>query len=161
MLTPPSASWHQCFPAEVFPTRFRASAHGMSAACGKAGAIISALAFNSLSKKIGTPAVLWSASRLPFFFSFCPPLPLSLSSRSACRSAVRDADERSVRQSSSGVVLPAPGSRCCSPRCATAIRTSSTNRSSVSVSGIAAVERCGIDVGRGDVDVDGGRTIGS
>lgn len=37
----------------------------MSAACGKAGAIISALAFNSLSKKIGTPAILWSAS--PFF----------------------------------------------------------------------------------------------
>ena len=32
----------------------------MSAACGKAGAIISALAFNSLTKKIGTPAVLWS-----------------------------------------------------------------------------------------------------
>ena len=34
----------------------------MSAAAGKAGAIISALAFNSLSKDIGTPAVLWSAS---------------------------------------------------------------------------------------------------
>ncbi|RPD54408.1 MFS general substrate transporter [Lentinus tigrinus ALCF2SS1-7] len=48
-----------CYPAEVFPTRFRASAHGMSAACGKAGAIISALAFNSLTKSIGTPAVLW------------------------------------------------------------------------------------------------------
>ncbi|PIL29712.1 MFS general substrate transporter [Ganoderma sinense ZZ0214-1] len=54
-----------CYPAEVFPTRFRASAHGMSAACGKAGAIISALAFNSLSKKIGTPAVLW------IFFGCC------------------------------------------------------------------------------------------
>ncbi|KAI0369643.1 MFS general substrate transporter [Pilatotrama ljubarskyi] len=54
-----------CYPAEVFPTRFRASAHGMSAACGKAGAIISALAFNSLSKKIGTPAVLW------IFFACC------------------------------------------------------------------------------------------
>ncbi|KAI8992884.1 MFS general substrate transporter [Trametes punicea] len=48
-----------CYPAEVFPTRFRASAHGMSAASGKAGAIISALAFNSLTNKIGTPAVLW------------------------------------------------------------------------------------------------------
>ncbi|KAI0762151.1 MFS general substrate transporter [Trametes elegans] len=54
-----------CYPAEVFPTRFRASAHGMSAACGKAGAIISALAFNSLSKKVGTPAVLW------IFFGCC------------------------------------------------------------------------------------------
>lgn len=54
-----------CYPAEVFPTRFRASAHGMSAACGKAGAIVSALAFNSLSQSIGTPAVLW------IFFGCC------------------------------------------------------------------------------------------
>ncbi|KLO05379.1 MFS general substrate transporter [Schizopora paradoxa] len=48
-----------CYPAEVFPTRFRASAHGLSAASGKAGAIISALAFNSLSESVGTPVVLW------------------------------------------------------------------------------------------------------
>ncbi|KAK7676468.1 hypothetical protein QCA50_014513 [Cerrena zonata] len=48
-----------CYPAEVFPTKFRATAHGISAASGKAGAIISALAFNSLSKDIGTPHVLW------------------------------------------------------------------------------------------------------
>ncbi|KAL5526257.1 hypothetical protein ACEPAF_7980 [Sanghuangporus sanghuang] len=48
-----------CYPAELFPTRFKAFGHGLSAASGKAGAIISALAFNTLSKKIGTPAVLW------------------------------------------------------------------------------------------------------
>ncbi|PPQ94097.1 hypothetical protein CVT25_009248 [Psilocybe cyanescens] len=48
-----------CYPAEVFPTRFKATAHGISAAAGKCGAIISALAFNTLSKKIGTPACLW------------------------------------------------------------------------------------------------------
>ena len=48
----------------MFPTKFKATAHGISAACGKEGAIISALAFNSLSKDIGTPAVLWSASFL-------------------------------------------------------------------------------------------------
>ncbi|CAE7223809.1 unnamed protein product [Rhizoctonia solani] len=47
------------YPAELFPTRYRAFAHGISAAFGKAGAIISSLAFNSLSKRIGTPAVLW------------------------------------------------------------------------------------------------------
>ncbi|KDN36081.1 hypothetical protein RSAG8_11103, partial [Rhizoctonia solani AG-8 WAC10335] len=47
------------YPAELFPTRYRAFAHGVSAAFGKAGAIISSLAFNSLSKDIGTPAVLW------------------------------------------------------------------------------------------------------
>ncbi|KAG6901044.1 hypothetical protein C0995_001583 [Termitomyces sp. Mi166 len=51
-----------CYPAEVFPTRYRASAHGLSAAAGKAGAIISALAFNTLTKKIGTPAVLWTGA---------------------------------------------------------------------------------------------------
>ncbi|KAG7091981.1 hypothetical protein E1B28_008369 [Marasmius oreades] len=54
-----------CYPAEVFPTRFRAFAHGLSAASGKAGAIISALVFNQLSKAIGTPAVLW------IFFACC------------------------------------------------------------------------------------------
>lgn len=48
-----------CYPAEVFPTRYKAFAHGISAAAGKVGAIISALAFNTLSKDIGTPAVLW------------------------------------------------------------------------------------------------------
>ncbi|KAF8227722.1 MFS general substrate transporter [Tricholoma matsutake] len=48
-----------CYPAEVFPTRFRGFAHGISAACGKAGAIISALVFNTLSQKIGIPNVLW------------------------------------------------------------------------------------------------------
>ncbi|GJJ15999.1 hypothetical protein Clacol_010278 [Clathrus columnatus] len=47
------------YPAEVFPTRFRASAHGMSAACGKAGAIIASLGFNALSMHIGTNNVLW------------------------------------------------------------------------------------------------------
>lgn len=54
-----------CYPAEVFPTRYRAFAHGISAACGKIGAIISALAFNTLSKRIGTPAILW------IFFGCC------------------------------------------------------------------------------------------
>ncbi|TEB27607.1 inorganic phosphate transporter [Coprinellus micaceus] len=54
-----------CYPAELFPTRYKAFAHGISAASGKAGAIISALAFNRLSKSIGTPAVLW------IFFGCC------------------------------------------------------------------------------------------
>ncbi|EDR01633.1 inorganic phosphate transporter [Laccaria bicolor S238N-H82] len=34
--------------------------HGISAACGKIGAIIYALAFNTLSKRTGTHAILWS-----------------------------------------------------------------------------------------------------
>ncbi|KAF7292564.1 Inorganic phosphate transporter [Mycena indigotica] len=53
------------YPAEVFPTKYRAFAHGISAASGKAGAIISALAFNQLSIDIGTDKVLW------IFFGCC------------------------------------------------------------------------------------------
>lgn len=53
------------YPAEVFPTRFRASAHGISAASGKLGAIIASVGFNALSQKIGTPNVLW------IFFAVC------------------------------------------------------------------------------------------
>ena len=45
-------------PAEVFPTRFRATAHGLSAACGKAGAILAAFAFNVLVNKGGKNAFL-------------------------------------------------------------------------------------------------------
>jgi MFS transporter, PHS family, inorganic phosphate transporter len=47
-------------PAEVFPSRIRASAHGLSAATGKMGAILAALLFNFLSSNvIGLPNVLW------------------------------------------------------------------------------------------------------
>ncbi|KAJ7191303.1 major facilitator superfamily domain-containing protein [Mycena pura] len=53
------------YPAEVFPTKHRAFAHGLSAASGKAGAIISALAFNQLTMSIGTDKVLW------IFFGCC------------------------------------------------------------------------------------------
>jgi len=51
------------YPAEVYA--FRASAHAISAAAGKSGRIISSLAFNSLTKKIGMPTVLWN------FFGCC------------------------------------------------------------------------------------------
>ncbi|CAF5164715.1 unnamed protein product, partial [Rotaria magnacalcarata] len=45
-------------PAEVFPTRFRATAHGMSAACGKSGAILAAFGFNVLVNLGGKNAFL-------------------------------------------------------------------------------------------------------
>ena len=45
-------------PAEVFPTQFRATAHGISAACGKAGAILAAFAFNVLVDYGGKNAFL-------------------------------------------------------------------------------------------------------
>jgi PHS family inorganic phosphate transporter-like MFS transporter len=47
-------------PAEAFPSRVRGQAHGLSAAAGKMGAILSALLFNYLSSNvIGLPNVLW------------------------------------------------------------------------------------------------------
>ncbi|KAA1472238.1 MFS general substrate transporter [Dentipellis sp. KUC8613] len=60
-----------CYPAEVFPTRYRATAHGISAAAGKAGAIISSLAFNALSEKIGTQNVLWIFMGVCFLGAAC------------------------------------------------------------------------------------------
>ncbi|CEH14754.1 Inorganic phosphate transporter [Ceraceosorus bombacis] len=49
-------------PAEAFPTRVRASAHGLSAACGKLGAILASLGFSVLAdpkKSIGQEKVFW------------------------------------------------------------------------------------------------------
>lgn len=44
--------------AEVFPTRVRASAHGISAAVGESGAVLTAFAFGTVTKAIGLPGVL-------------------------------------------------------------------------------------------------------
>ncbi|KDN52241.1 putative PHO84-inorganic phosphate permease [Tilletiaria anomala UBC 951] len=40
-------------PAEAFPTRVRAGAHGISAACGKCGAILASLGFSAIASQIG------------------------------------------------------------------------------------------------------------
>ncbi|KAK7892529.1 hypothetical protein LTR67_007626 [Exophiala xenobiotica] len=45
-------------PVEVFPTRVRGTAHGIAAASGKLGAIVTAFAFGSLTDAIGLPGVL-------------------------------------------------------------------------------------------------------
>ncbi|KAJ5646484.1 hypothetical protein N7490_002856 [Penicillium lividum] len=45
-------------PAEVFPTRVRGTAHGISAAAGKCGAIITAFAFGTVEDAIGLSGVL-------------------------------------------------------------------------------------------------------
>ena len=52
-------------PAEVFPSRVRGFAHGVSAATGKLGAILSALLFNYLSG----PTILGLANVLWIFFA--------------------------------------------------------------------------------------------
>lgn len=48
-------------PAEAFPTRVRATAHGFCAACGKCGAILSSLLFSHLASKttLGNQGVFW------------------------------------------------------------------------------------------------------
>ncbi|KAJ7686582.1 major facilitator superfamily domain-containing protein [Mycena rosella] len=46
-------------PAEVFPTRVRGFSHGLSAACGKCGAIIASLAVAIMSTNVGPQNVLW------------------------------------------------------------------------------------------------------
>ncbi|KAJ6442371.1 inorganic phosphate transporter (predicted) [Purpureocillium lavendulum] len=45
-------------PSEVFPTRVRGTAHGISAAVGKSGAVLTAFAFGTITKRIGLAGVL-------------------------------------------------------------------------------------------------------
>ena len=45
-------------PAEVFPTRVRGTAHGISAAAGKCGAILTSFAFGTVEDAIGLSGVL-------------------------------------------------------------------------------------------------------
>ena len=45
-------------PVEVFPTRVRGTAHGISAAAGKCGAVLTAFAFGSVTDAIGLRGVL-------------------------------------------------------------------------------------------------------
>jgi MFS transporter, PHS family, inorganic phosphate transporter len=45
-------------PVELFPTRVRGTAHGIAAASGKAGAVVTAFSFAQLTDKIGLSAVL-------------------------------------------------------------------------------------------------------
>lgn len=45
-------------PVEVFPTRVRGTAHGISAASGKCGAVLTAFAFGTITDKIGLDGVL-------------------------------------------------------------------------------------------------------
>lgn len=47
-------------PAEIFPSRVRGLAHGLSAAVGKLGAILSGVLFNYLANQVlNVPDVLW------------------------------------------------------------------------------------------------------
>jgi MFS transporter, PHS family, inorganic phosphate transporter len=45
-------------PVEVFPTRVRGTAHGLAAASGKCGAVLTAFAFGTVTERIGMSGVL-------------------------------------------------------------------------------------------------------
>ncbi|OAP59226.1 hypothetical protein AYL99_06524 [Fonsecaea erecta] len=58
-------------PVEVFPTRVRGTAHGIAAASGKAGAMVTAFSFGSLTDAIGLPAVLGILSGIMALTALC------------------------------------------------------------------------------------------
>ena len=63
-------------PAEIFPARLRSTCHGISAASGKAGAIIGAFGFQYAEKAIGvkkTLIILGVVNALGMFFTFLVP----------------------------------------------------------------------------------------
>lgn len=53
-------------PVELFPTRVRGSAHGISAASGKCGAVLTAFAFGSVVDSIGLRGALGLFSGIMF-----------------------------------------------------------------------------------------------
>ena len=63
-------------PGELFPTKFRATCHGIAAASGKAGAILAAQGFSILKDYWGVPTLLYIFSvfmLLGFFSTFLIP----------------------------------------------------------------------------------------
>lgn len=58
-------------PVEVFPTRVRGTAHGIAAASGKAGAVVTAFSFAQLTDAIGLPAVLGILSGVMALCALC------------------------------------------------------------------------------------------
>lgn len=53
---PDCTTW--LIPVEVFPTYVRGTAHGVSAAAGKCGAILTSFAFGTVAERIGFPGIL-------------------------------------------------------------------------------------------------------
>lgn len=58
-------------PVEVFPTRVRGCAHGIAAASGKAGAVLTAFAFGTVAEKIGINGVLGLFSGIMALCTLC------------------------------------------------------------------------------------------
>ncbi|KAG2276842.1 hypothetical protein Bca52824_059397 [Brassica carinata] len=65
-------------PAEIFPARLRATCHGISAASGKAGAMVGSFGFAALVKAVGMKTTLLIMAGISFvglLFSFLVPEP--------------------------------------------------------------------------------------
>jgi PHS family inorganic phosphate transporter-like MFS transporter len=58
-------------PVEVFPTRVRGTAHGIAAASGKCGAVLTAFTFGTVNQKIGLPGVLGLFSGIMVLCALC------------------------------------------------------------------------------------------
>lgn len=58
-------------PAELFPTRVRGSAHGIAAATGKAGAVLTSFAFGTAADTMGIQGVLGLFSGIMFLAAVC------------------------------------------------------------------------------------------
>ena len=58
-------------PAELFPTRVRSSAHGIAAASGKAGAVLTSFAFGKVEHAIGIQGVLGIFSGVLLLAALC------------------------------------------------------------------------------------------
>lgn len=56
-------------PVELFPTRVRGTGHGLVAACGKSGAILTAFAFGNAEKAIGMKGILGLFAALQFIIA--------------------------------------------------------------------------------------------
>jgi MFS transporter, PHS family, inorganic phosphate transporter len=60
-------------PGEVFPTRYRATGHGFSAACGKLGAIVAQIIFYLKGGSIQTMYALFKQKFVAGLISLLPP----------------------------------------------------------------------------------------
>ncbi len=58
-------------PVEVFPTSVRGCAHGIAAASGKAGAVLTAFVFGTVAEKIGINGVLGLFSGIMALCTLC------------------------------------------------------------------------------------------
>jgi PHS family inorganic phosphate transporter-like MFS transporter len=66
-------------PGEVFPTRYRATGHGFSAACGKLGAIVAQIIFYLKGGSIQTMYDIFRQIRFTGLISLLPPSALRFS----------------------------------------------------------------------------------